>query len=74
MNLGRPANKQFNSTQHEYEMTLNHESQIEPCDDSDPASQSLPQVSFNFVKIKDLRDHFTNNGDHLVGRPRYTVH
>ncbi|XP_043191580.1 replication protein A 70 kDa DNA-binding subunit-like [Amphibalanus amphitrite] len=48
----KPANKQFCGTiQHDFELTLNHNSIIEPCmDDS-----SIPGMQFNFVPISDLQ-------------------
>ncbi|XP_069568456.1 replication protein A 70 kDa DNA-binding subunit [Brachyistius frenatus] len=44
------ANKQYTSVKNDYEMTLNGESSIIPCDDSG----DVPMVQCNFVSIGDL--------------------
>ncbi|XP_027003594.1 replication protein A 70 kDa DNA-binding subunit [Tachysurus fulvidraco] len=44
------ANKQFTSLKNDYEMTLNGESTIIPCDDS----SDVPMVQCDFVSIADL--------------------
>uniref|UniRef100_A0A3B4BQQ3 Replication protein A subunit n=1 Tax=Pygocentrus nattereri TaxID=42514 RepID=A0A3B4BQQ3_PYGNA len=44
------ANKQFTSLKNDYEMTLNGDSSIIPCDDS----QDVPMVQCDFVFIADL--------------------
>ncbi|KAL6471172.1 hypothetical protein MHYP_G00198220 [Metynnis hypsauchen] len=44
------ANKQYTSLKNDYEMTLNGESSIIPCDDS----QDVPMVQCDFVFIADL--------------------
>ncbi|VDD74949.1 unnamed protein product [Mesocestoides corti] len=48
----KPANKQFNTTNNDYEMTLNSDTQIVPCDDGEEVS--VPSTSFNFVPIGKL--------------------
>ncbi|KAM7537813.1 hypothetical protein Aperf_G00000060350 [Anoplocephala perfoliata] len=48
----KPANKQFNTTDNEYEMALNSDTQIIPCNDDEDIS--VPSFSFNFVKIGKL--------------------
>ncbi|TGZ62261.1 hypothetical protein CRM22_007541 [Opisthorchis felineus] len=48
----KAANKQFNTTNNDYEMTLNADSQIIPCDDEDITA--LPETHFNFVSIGKL--------------------
>ena len=48
----KPANKQFcGSIQHDFELTLNHASVIDPCNDD----QSIPGMQFNFIPISDLQ-------------------
>ena len=48
----KPANKQFcGSIQHDFELTLNHNSVIEPCTDD----STIPGMQFNFVPISDLQ-------------------
>ncbi|XP_072557609.1 replication protein A 70 kDa DNA-binding subunit [Paramormyrops kingsleyae] len=44
------ANKQYTSLKNDYEMTLNGESTIIPCDDA----QDVPMVQCNFVSVADL--------------------
>jgi replication factor A1 len=47
------ANKQYSSTKNDYEMTLNGESSIIPCDDA----SELPVALCSFVAISDLASH-----------------
>ncbi|KAL0174532.1 hypothetical protein M9458_030500, partial [Cirrhinus mrigala] len=44
------ANKQFTSLKNDYEMTLNGETSIIPCEDS----HDVPMVQCDFVSIADL--------------------
>uniref|UniRef100_A0A8C6PGM7 Replication protein A subunit n=1 Tax=Nothobranchius furzeri TaxID=105023 RepID=A0A8C6PGM7_NOTFU len=48
----KPANKQFMKLNNDYEMTLNSNSSIVPCEDS----QGVPTMQCDFVPIKDLAD------------------
>lgn len=48
----KAAKEQFNTTKNDYEMTLNADSQVIPCEDED--TSSLPQMHFNFVPIGKL--------------------
>uniref|UniRef100_A0A1A8MUC8 Replication protein A subunit n=2 Tax=Nothobranchius pienaari TaxID=704102 RepID=A0A1A8MUC8_9TELE len=48
----KPANKQFMKLNNDYEMTLNSNSSIVPCEDS----QGVPTMQCDFVPIKDLED------------------
>lgn len=48
----KPANKQFNNTNNEYELVLNSDTQVVPCIDGEDVS--VPSFSFNFVKIGKL--------------------
>lgn len=49
----KPANKQFcGSIQHDFELTLNGDSQIEHCDES----TNIPDTQFNFVSIEELQN------------------
>lgn len=48
----KPANKQFNNTDNDYEMNINSDTQIVPCDDGEDIS--VPGFSFDFVKIGKL--------------------
>uniref|UniRef100_A0A8C9R0A5 Replication protein A subunit n=1 Tax=Scleropages formosus TaxID=113540 RepID=A0A8C9R0A5_SCLFO len=53
------ANKQYTSLKNDYEMTLNGESTIIPCEDT----QDVPMVQCNFVSISDLE---TRDKDAIV--------
>lgn len=55
------ANKQYTSLKNDYEMTLNGESTIIPCDDT----QDVPMVQCNFVSVADLE---TRDKDAIVGK------
>jgi len=55
----RTANKQFSSIKNDYEMYLNKDSNIEPC--NDPCD--LPTIQYNFVSIGDLGNC---SGDDIV--------
>lgn len=55
----KTANPQYNSTKNEYEMTLNSDSLIQPCEDSN--SIDLPLTHFQFVQIGKLDSHQAND-------------
>lgn len=46
----KPANKQYSTLRNDYEMSLNNDTLIELCQET----LDLPQLQFNFKKIKDL--------------------
>ncbi|KAL5110312.1 Replication protein A 70 kDa DNA-binding subunit [Taenia crassiceps] len=48
----KPANKQFNTTNNDYEMALNSDTQIVACEDGEDVC--VPSFSFNFVPIGKL--------------------
>lgn len=54
------ANKQFCTLKNDYEMTLNGETTISPCEDS----QDVPMVQCDFVSIADLE---SREKDAIVG-------
>lgn len=54
------ANKQFSSLKNDYEMTLNGETSIIPCEDS----ADVPMVQCDFVSIADLE---SREKDSVVG-------
>lgn len=54
------ANKQFSSLKNDYEMTLNGDTSIIPCEDS----QDVPMVQCEFVSIADLE---SREKDSIVG-------
>jgi replication factor A1 len=49
----KTANKKFSTLQNDYEITLNQDSVIELCEES---NEPLPQMRFKFVLIKDLEN------------------
>lgn len=53
----KPANKQYNNTTHDYEMTLRRETIINPCEESEIGN--LPKVSYNFVAVSKLSNHIS---------------
>ncbi|KAL9980927.1 hypothetical protein ACROYT_G009569 [Oculina patagonica] len=55
----RTANKQYSSLKNDYEMYLNNDSIIEPCNDA----CNLPTIQYNFIQIGDLSNV---NADSLV--------
>lgn len=55
------ANKQYTSVKNDYEMTLNGESSIVPCEDS----CDVPMVQCDFVSIGDLEN---KEKDSIVGK------
>lgn len=55
------ANKQYTSVKNDYEMTLNGESSIIPCEDS----CDVPMVQCDFVSIDDLEN---KEKDSIVGK------
>ena len=52
----KTANKQYSSLPNDYEMTLNSETTIEPCNDE----VDLPTMTFDFVKINELESKQPN--------------
>lgn len=56
------ANKQYNTVQNDYEMTLNENSEV---DEVSNEAAFIPKMKFNFVKIDMLGPHV--NGKDLVG-------
>ena len=56
----RPARKQFNHLNNEYEIMLENNSTFEPCME-DEATQAIPSISYNFKKIIALES--TQKGD-----------
>lgn len=56
------ANKQYTSVKNDYEMTLNGESSIIPCEDS----CDVPMVQCDFVPINELEN---KEKDSIVGKP-----
>lgn len=55
------ANKQYTSVKNDYEMTLNGESTVIPCEDS----CDVPMVQCDFVSIADLE---SRDKDAIVGK------
>ena len=67
----KTANKQYTSVQNDYEMTLNSETMIEPCNEA----TDLPTMTFDFVKINELESKQPNV---MIGRytlkPRFNAY
>ncbi|VDM30217.1 unnamed protein product [Hydatigera taeniaeformis] len=61
----KPANKQFNTTNNDYEMTLNTDSQIVACEDGEDVC--VPSFSFNFVPIGKLDSYQPGDFVDIVG-------
>ncbi|CAH8572575.1 unnamed protein product [Schistosoma rodhaini] len=61
----KAANKQFNTTNNDYEMTLHSDSQVLPCEDSD--TSSLPETHFNFISIGKLDTQSPGSFVDIVG-------
>ncbi|XP_060902628.1 replication protein A 70 kDa DNA-binding subunit [Labrus mixtus] len=57
------ANKQYTSVKNDYEMTLNGESSIIPCDDS----SDVPMVQCDFVSIADLESREKDSTIDVIG-------
>lgn len=55
------ANKQYSTLKNDYEMTLNGDSTVIPCDDS----SDVPTLQYSFVPIGDLEAH---EKDAIVGK------
>lgn len=54
----KAANRQYNTLNNDYEMTFNHDTQIEACDAGE--GQNIPQVQFNFTPIDELVNKSAN--------------
>lgn len=54
----KPANKQFSTLKNDYEMTFTNDTQVAECMDADIG---VPEVSYEFVKIKDIGEKETNS-------------
>ncbi|CAL1538002.1 unnamed protein product [Lymnaea stagnalis] len=59
----KTANKQYSNLNCEYEMTMNPETVIEPCNDT----TDLPVITFDFVKISDLEKAQPNGNVDVIG-------
>ena len=47
----KPANKQFTSIKHDYELSFNNDTQVIPCVED---TSDIPQVTYDFVTIADI--------------------
>ncbi|CAF3183622.1 unnamed protein product [Rotaria sp. Silwood2] len=61
----KPANRQFNSLNNDYEMTFNYDTCIEQCDADE--GQCIPQVQFNFIPISDIANRQANSVCDVIG-------
>jgi replication factor A1 len=55
----KAANRQFNTTNNDYEMTFNHDTIIEACDAGE--GENIPQVQFNFIPISEIANRSANS-------------
>ncbi|XP_026466908.1 replication protein A 70 kDa DNA-binding subunit [Ctenocephalides felis] len=60
----KPANKQFSTLKNDYEMTFTNDTQVAECMDADIG---VPEVSYEFVKIKDIGEKETNSFVDVIG-------
>jgi len=61
----KAANRQYNTLNNDYEMTFNHDTQIEACDAGE--GQNIPQVQFNFTPIDELVNKAANTVCDVIG-------
>jgi len=54
----KAANRQFNNTNNDYEMTFNHDTIIEACDAGE--GENIPQAQFNFIPINEIANRAAN--------------
>jgi len=59
----KTANKQYSSTNSDYDMTFTSETEVIPCDDA----CDLPTINFNFVPINQLESHKANDTIDVIG-------
>ncbi|ELU09821.1 hypothetical protein CAPTEDRAFT_172916 [Capitella teleta] len=59
----KTADKRYNTTDNDYEMTFNNDTEIIPCDDD----TSLPTINFNFVEIGNLQSVEPNSNVDVLG-------
>lgn len=59
----KTANKQYTSVKNDYEMTFNHDTIIEPCEEQ----TDLPTMTFDFVKIDSLESKQPNTVIDVLG-------
>ncbi|MBN3304615.1 RFA1 protein, partial [Amia calva] len=57
------ANKQYTSLKNDYEMTLNSDTSIIPCDDA----QDVPMVQFDFISIAELENKDKDSVVDVIG-------
>ncbi|KAG2458722.1 RFA1 protein, partial [Polypterus senegalus] len=57
------ANKQYTSVKNDYEMTLNNETSIVPCDDA----MDVPMVQFEFIPIGELENKEKDSVVDIIG-------
>ena len=59
----KTANKQYSSTNSDYEMAFTGETEVIPCEDA----CDLPTINFNFVPINQLESHNANDIIDVIG-------
>ncbi|UJR37326.1 hypothetical protein I4U23_030034 [Adineta vaga] len=61
----KAANRQFNTTNNDYEMTFNHDTIIEACDAGE--GENIPHVQFNFIPISEIANRSANSVCDVIG-------
>lgn len=59
----KTADKRYSSTNNDYEMTFNSETEISPCEDD--GEIALPTMTFNFIPINQLESTQPNS---IIGK------
>lgn len=60
----KSANRQFNNTKSEYEMTFSRDTVVEKCEDD---VDDLPTITFEFVSINEMEKHPANSIVDVIG-------
>ena len=55
----KAANRQYNTLSSDYEMTFNHDTNIEACDAGE--GENIPQVQYNFISIGEIANRQANS-------------
>ncbi|CAF2246060.1 unnamed protein product [Rotaria magnacalcarata] len=61
----KAANRQYNTTNSDYEMTFNHDTIIEACDVGE--GENIPQVQYNFISISEIANRAANSVCDVIG-------
>ncbi|CAM4870960.1 unnamed protein product [Rotaria socialis] len=61
----KAANRQYNTTNSDYEMTFNHDTIVEACDVGE--GENIPQVQYNFISISEIANRAANSVCDVIG-------